>query len=343
MANVLLTTRCVRSCPYCFAEKEMTDSDTGERMGWENLVHIASFLQLSGERHVSLLGGEPTLHPDFVDFVLYFVERNFHVTVFTSGVMSATRLAEIERHLTPIRKDRLQFVCNLNDPVRTPAPESEERRLEAFLAAMGPWTMPGFNIYREDFSLEFLVDLVLRHGLGKHLRLGISHPIPGGGGIHLPPASVGRVMDRLYAQRELLDQARMRPGFDCGFPLCQLSDEQLGWLVRSNGKASFTCSPALDITPDLSVYSCFPLSRYRRRSLLEFDSLDQVHAAFQQALDHLRIEVPGVYDECEHCVSREDRICAGGGMCHVLGQLVEEAPVRLPEIEHALPRTGLAV
>jgi organic radical activating enzyme len=146
-------------------------------MSWENLIYIADFLKVSGQRHVSLPGGEPTIHPDCVDFILYLLQRDFDVTVFTNGMLSPSRLEEFEHHLAEVRTDRLNFVCNLNDHVQTPASKKETKKVERFLSAMGPWVSAGFNIYRPDFTLDFLFDLINRFCMKRHLRLGITNPI----------------------------------------------------------------------------------------------------------------------------------------------------------------------
>lgn len=336
MANVLLTSKCNRSCPYCFAEKEMAGSPPGQVMSWANLIYIADFLHASGERRVSLLGGEPTLHADFVDFVLYLVERNFDVTVFTNGILSRSKLSAFKTHLTGIPRDRLQFVCNLNDPEQTPAPRQVSKRIEAFLALMGPWTSPGFNIYRTDFNLAFLFDLVNRYGMKRDLRLGITHPLPGASSAYIRPDEMGVVAKRLYDHRELFERLRIRPGLDCGFPLCQFSDEQLGWLYRQCEDVHFGCGPAVDISPDMNVYCCFPFSQVHKRSIFEFDSLNEITDYYTQILHKFREELPGIYRECDGCIHLENRKCDGGGACQILNRLVDEAPVRLPDIESEL-------
>jgi len=171
MANVLLTPLCNRSCPYCFAETEMSGPVRGRFMSWEDLIYIADFLKASGQRHMSLLGGEPTIHPKFVDFVLYLLAVDFDVSVFNNGMLSSSRLQEFKTYLTHVNTDRLNFVCNMNHPVQTPATEKETRRVHEFLSVMGPWTTAGFNIYRTDFTLDFLFDCISRYGLKRHLRL----------------------------------------------------------------------------------------------------------------------------------------------------------------------------
>ena len=343
MANVLLTTSCVRHCPYCFAKTEMEGSPTSERLSWENVVYLADFLLASGEKRVSLLGGEPTLHPDFVDIVLYFIERGFFVTVFTSGVMNRAKLELCERYLAS-KSNALGFVCNLNDPEQTPAPEKERESVHHFLTVMGPLVTPGFNIYRTDFRLEFIFDSVVRYGLKRHLRLGIAHPIPGSANSYIQPEDMGRVIDRLHSYADPFDRLRITPGFDCGFPLCRVSNEQIGWLYRvSQGHISFGCGMPLDITPDMSIYNCFPLSNYQRRSLFEFNTLQDVQAFYQKMAHAIRNEIPGIFDECDGCIHREEQRCAGGGVCQLLGRMMSEPPVRLQEINDGLAALRSAV
>ncbi|NOZ37009.1 MAG: 4Fe-4S cluster-binding domain-containing protein, partial [Gammaproteobacteria bacterium] len=61
MPNILLTQKCVRSCPYCFAKKHMANSVPDDILSWENFIYLADLFEKSGERKFPLLGGEPSL------------------------------------------------------------------------------------------------------------------------------------------------------------------------------------------------------------------------------------------------------------------------------------------
>jgi MoaA/NifB/PqqE/SkfB family radical SAM enzyme len=343
MANILLTSKCTRSCPYCFAEREMSSSPD-QILSWENLIYLADFMAASGERNISLLGGEPTLHPQFVDFVLYLLQREFRVNVFTNGIMSSHRLMELKEHLGAVPNERLGFVCNLNNPEQTDAPLEQQKRVEEFLGLMGPWTQPGFNIYRVDFDLEFLFDLVNRYGMKRRLRLGLAHPVPGASSAYIKPGEIGPAMERLYSYRALFEGFQLDFGPDCGFPLCKFSDEQLGWLYRM-GKVDmrFKCGPVIDITPDMSVYACFPLSNLSRRSIFEFDNLGQVADFFTETHRKIRAEAKGIYPECDGCEQMNKGICSGGGACQLLNIFKNETAVRLLETESELKNANLPV
>ncbi|MGD0827086.1 MAG: radical SAM protein [Desulfobaccales bacterium] len=338
MANILLTSSCNRSCPYCFARNEISGPSGGQRLSWENLIYIADFLWASGQRKVSLLGGEPTLHPQCGDFILYLIDRGFKVTVFTNGILSPSRLKEFRRHLTEMPLEKLDLVCNLNDPVLTPAVPQEMQRLNSFLAVMGPWTRAGFNIYRLDFTLDFLFDHINRFSMKRRLRLGIAHPVPGSQGSFIPTQDLRSVVTRLYSFRQLFETYRISLRLDCGFPLCKFSDQELGWLYRSGSHSPFGCGPALDIAPDMTAYHCFPLSNYKRKSLFEFNSLEEINKHFSQLRDEIRTEIPGIYEECDGCHCREGGVCAGGGMCQIVCRFLGEAPIRPAGIEDEISK-----
>lgn len=332
MPNVLFTQKCTRACPYCFANKHMAESAPDDIISWEDLIYVADFLQSSGERRFHILGGEPSLHPEFNAMVLYLLERGFDITVFSNGIMNRSRLEESTALFRDLPRERLTFVCNLNSPSQTPAPKGETGAARRFLEAHGERIIAGFNIYRTDFELDFLFDLINTYGLQRTIRIGLTHPIPGESNSSISLPDIDKVIDRLFSYRDLFERLRIKPGLDCGFPLCRFTDDQLAWLYRNTGgKYDFGCGPVVDIGPDLSVWSCFPISNFRQRSLLEFDNLQQIHEFYAKFHESIRTEVPGIYESCDGCRFREEKLCAGGCLAHGLSRFKEESHVRLQE------------
>ena len=333
MPNVLFAQRCVRSCPYCFAGKHMAEPAAGEFISWESLNYLADFLESSGEKKFSILGGEPTLHPEFNAMLVYLLERGFDLNVFTSGIMDNDKLEEAFVFFRDLPPHRLSFVCNLNNPEQTPAPFAEQESVKRFLRHFGSRVMPGFNIYRPDFDLDFLFRTINEFGLRRSLRLGVAHPIPGMKNKHIPLAGMDQIVERLCSFRDRFDRFRVKPVLDCGFPLCRFSDEQLGWLLRATGgHTRFVCAPVIDIGTDLSVWPCFPLSSYHRKSVYDFNSLQEIHKYYQDYHKLVHQEAGGIYEACDECTHREDGFCNGGCIAHLLSRFQDEPPVRLKEI-----------
>lgn len=329
MPNILLTQKCVRSCPYCFAKKQMSENDSGDTIKWEDLVYLADLFAQGGCREMRFLGGEPTLHPAFADFTAYSLARGFSVTVFTSGIMSDKVKEDIRKvfKTVPQAAKNISFLCNLNDPKLSP--EAETRRVEGFLEEFGAWVTPGFNIYRNDYSLDFLFRYILRYGLKRRMRLGVTHPILRENNSFIRIEDMRGIVERLMGYLPLFNQYDVVPSLDCGFPLCAFRDEELGQLYKaSKGSQSFTCGVPLDIGPDMTAWSCFPLSGTHRKSVYEFDDYAQMTEYYRTMMQNIRREAGGIYKDCDGCAWRKKGMCDGGCAAHVLREIDKEGGVR---------------
>ena len=332
MPNVLLTEKCVRSCPYCFAKAQMEESDCDDLLTWENFLYIVDFFEASGDKHISLLGGEPTLHPHFCDFLVYLRERGFHITVFTSGILSPKRLADLEKTLETVPTEQLSFVCNVNEP--GVSPERESQKQDEFLSRFARFTILGFNVWHVDFEMAFLLELVEKHNLGRNVRIGLAHPIPGEANLYIHKEHLKATVDRFLSFAPLFAKHKVSPGLDCGLPMCLLDSAQLGELYKvAKGHIRFDCGPAIDIGTDLSIWACFPLNDFHKRSLYEFNTMKEVADYYMEQHRLTRDQGrAGIFDECRACVHRENGICSGGCLAHLLsapesGQVAEGVEV----------------
>lgn len=320
MANVLLTETCVRSCPYCFAKQYMSEADVKDSLTWDNLIYIADFLQASNMNHISLLGGEPLLHPDIAEFCKYLSQRGFIVTIFTSGIMPDAKYATFVEKFSECKDLPVRFVCNVNDP--RISPKNELEKVYRFFSSFGDRTSLSFNIYRMEFDMDFLIDYISQYGLNRHVRLGIAHPIPGEKNLYITPDHFKEVASKLMYYFEKFDKLAIEPGFDCGFPLCMFDNEQLGKVFKyTSGRVSFQCGPAIDIGTDLSVWSCFPLSSFHKKSLFDFQNYQELEHFYFDKMVEVRQNSRGIYPDCFTCKNFEKGLCSGGCLAHILNKL----------------------
>ena len=121
-----------------------------------------------------------------------------------------------------------------------------------------------------------------KYHLKKRLQLGLAHPLPGETTAWVAVPEMKRMARRLLEYLPLFERFRVRLEFDCGMPLCLYSDQELGQLFKvSHGALRFWCCPTIDISPDMRVWPCLPLSKQAPRSLHEF-------RAIQDIVGHLR-------------------------------------------------------
>jgi radical SAM protein with 4Fe4S-binding SPASM domain len=107
----------------------------------------------------------------------------------------------------------------------------------------------------------------------------------------------------------------------------------LGRLFKINkGRIKFGCGPAIDIGPDMTVWGCFPMSKYQKKSIYEFNSMQDIFKFYEDLHRKVRIEAGGIFEKCDTCLHREDGVCAGGCLAHNLAHFINEAPIRFKEV-----------
>lgn len=326
MPNILLTEKCVRRCPYCFAQQHMDNSIDETALTIENLNYIVNFLEKSNIKKISLLGGEPLLHPKIDEIIENLILKEFEVLVFTSGIMLEPELKKLYERIKnlPLKNtNSLKFIVNVNEPRFSN--KQELKKVKRFFSELGQFSGLSFNIYRADFDPEFLLDYILEYGLIRYIRFGIANPIPGYKNQHINPKDFKKVGTKLTTFIEKMNGLHIYPGLDCGFSVCMFSDEELGKLLKftRNGLA-FDCSPSIDIGPDLSCWCCFPLSKVGKRQLTEFNNYNELYSYFSDIQDLYRKEIKGLYASCDNCRNFEDQICSGGCLAHILNRFMKE-------------------
>jgi MoaA/NifB/PqqE/SkfB family radical SAM enzyme len=88
--DVYITSQCNRRCSYCFLPADFFDS--GARMSFERFSGVVGWSQHNGVGEITLLGGEPSLHPSFPDMISHASGQGLDVRVVTNGARSFQRL-----------------------------------------------------------------------------------------------------------------------------------------------------------------------------------------------------------------------------------------------------------
>jgi len=85
-----ITGKCQLACTHCYSESGLHGTHgTMTRANWFNVIDQAREM---GCIQVQLIGGEPTLHPDFRALVIFALERGLEVEVYTNLVRVSDEL-----------------------------------------------------------------------------------------------------------------------------------------------------------------------------------------------------------------------------------------------------------
>jgi hypothetical protein len=255
-------------------------------------------------REARLLGGEPTIHPEFDAIVDRALARGFRILVFSGGLIPARSLAK----LASIPEEQLAVLVNVIPP-GTGKPSEEARQREVF-ERLGRRVVLGVTIDRPGYDLSFLIDLIERFDLARIVRLGLGHPILGADNGHLHPRHYPEVGARTTAFGLLARDRGIALSFDCGWVPCMFPAEAMAALGLTENEVGLRCSPILDLLPDGSYVSCYPLAAHATEALTDHDTLASVRDAF---LERQRADRPFMlYKECGPCHWRAEGKCTGG-------------------------------
>lgn len=91
---VVITDKCNLRCPHCMQRACPENHNMMSKEVFERTLDIAKAL---GSRTISISGGEPTMHPDFVSFVEMALQRGFYVNLLTNGNLFRQDTSKQER------------------------------------------------------------------------------------------------------------------------------------------------------------------------------------------------------------------------------------------------------
>lgn len=315
MANITISNVCNLKCPYCFAASHMDSV----RNATPAFIDIATFekrldfLDQSDIDQVRLIGGEPTLHPNFAELVHRAQQRHKKLLVFSHGLIPERAL----RCLESLPSEMCLVLINMNATKSADGPDEHEiRQRETAVRRLGPRALPGFNIYQPTFHLEPIIDLIRATGCQPTIRLGLAQPILNSSNAHLHPKHYPIVGNRLVQYAQAAAQFSIKLEFDCGFVVCMFSEEGLATLQEIGTDMGWRCNPILDLGIADQVIHCFPLTEQWQIPIN--NGVDATHLRQQFTQQTAPYRLAGIYKECSSCQHKLAGNCRGGCLASII-------------------------
>ena len=258
--NILLTSVCNRACRFCFAASTMAQRSSPPQPRYISEADFATalaFARTSGLRGIGLLGGEPSLHPRFLDLLEQSLQAGLDVTVFTNALWPADVLERAMKRLDR-ESPHPTYMVNVHHPAD--AASSGWAAQQQFFERLGRHTALSYTVTGTD-DITFLVRTIDRYGLKRHVRLGVALPGADGPGKCLGLEDYRSLAGPIVRLADACDRRDIVLSFDCGFTLCMFETADIGKLYLAGARFSAErCGPVLDVGTDLSVWACFPLA-----------------------------------------------------------------------------------
>ncbi|MBN1991667.1 MAG: radical SAM protein [Anaerolineae bacterium] len=305
MANLAITTVCNQNCPYCFTVDYLNKAGRHrDFIDLEDFEKSLSFLERSGIDEIRLLGGEPTLHPQFVELIERARKTGKRIIVFSNGLMPKKVLFYLES--LPVAE--CTILVNVNEP-RTVKEELHKRRYMA-IRRLGERVLLGFNIYQADFQLDFLLPMITEAGCKPAIRLGIAQPCLSGDNQYVHPNQYVAIGKKISRFARITAKAGVSLEFDCGFVRCMFSDTDLEILKTAGADVGWRCNPILDVSVEGQVIHCYPLSNLGSLPLTPETDAPALREAFASRTRLYR--QAGIFRECSTCPFKIAGECPGG-------------------------------
>ncbi len=312
--NLILIRACSNSCPYCFETAERDGGKQGE-ISMENVAAFAKWARASRLPYLSLLGGEPFLHPKLGTIVqlLRQTAPGTALRLLTGGVFNK----DMFDALPP---QEVSLVFNINEPRDYKNPKHFNKVINNVETAIrkGFKVGVGFNVWRMDFDASFIPNLAHRLGL-SNFSWTVANPIRGCASKVVMPDRFGTLADRCFEMLEASARLGIEARLDCPLPLCFFKESQLASVRQyhpTTASGLGFCEPVLDVTPELDVLRCFALSNLTRVKLADFHSEKEIEDWFLRHLDTQLLN-GGCYSHCAECEHFKKGRCYGGCLaCH---------------------------
>lgn len=313
MANIIISTLCNRSCSYCFAPRPAKNPNGhGAFISTENFRKALDFVCNSGMDQIRLLGGEPSLHPDFPELINLSLERNRKIVLFTNGLMPEKSISALDS----VRNETCQIIMNVNSPNARKRKE-EEWQLES-IRRLGKKVTFGYNIHRLPVNMAFLLEIFkkVKYSTKPAIRIGLAQPIIQGSNSHINPKYYNAVGKEIVQFAQQSAKEGITLSLDCGFVPCMFGDYDIEFLKSTGVDFGWHCNPILDIRPDLMMTHCFPLHEFYPMPLQDFSIATDARNRFETITKLYRVS--GIYRNCTSCKWKQNSECRGGCLSHIL-------------------------
>jgi hypothetical protein len=310
MSNLIISQVCNMACSYCFAQESMQAWRTGRSQRYisqDAFEERLDFLERSGIREIRLLGGEPTLHPEFPALLQQAQKRSRRILVFSHGWLDEKTLAALES----VPDTDLMIMVNMNaQPKQSSAVKFSPVRREKILQRLGTRATLGFNIHSPACDLLPLIELIEKTRIRRVIRLGLAQPSWNGNNVSLHPKQYPLVGQKIARFGQKVREAGIKLEFDCGFVPCMFSETDREVLQKYHPDLGWHCNPIPDIDIEGQAFHCFPLSRKIHTTFSNSENADAVRNRLMEQAKPYR--PAGIYRECSSCVLKSKGECPGG-------------------------------
>lgn len=309
MANIILTEYCNLKCPYCFASTMIEESSQStNNITIEQFDKILNWLMptaITRDFSIGLIGGEPTLHPQFSEILQHI--NYFNSLTKSNSIIFSNGLC-LEKYLYQIGKTTsiLINVNKLNNNLNNKLLNTLDKLNILGWFKIRKATL-GCNLYLQENDYSFFWNIVDRYQDISIVRVSVT----------APTKELKNDKEKYYSSMKniflnFLYEANKRNieiSYDCNqIPLCFFDEEEIE-LINKLGERKTFCSPVIDINPKFKATCCFGVYS-TPIDCSQFQDIDELTQYFQTLMTLKRVNNNNSL--CQNCEKLILSKCQGG-------------------------------
>lgn len=289
-------------------------------MSLKDLDKVINWLKKSNVKFVQILGGEPTLHPEILNFVRRIIDNNVTISsILTNG------LGDAELYKKIVEMTKTNWLVNVNSPASYGKDDWEllKRNLETLkwnnenlaidnrnfdIRNWPPLSLRlAITLYEKGQDFSYIIDLAKKYNCSL-IRYDISRPSSDKSNVFIDFEHLIEIKTTWINFVKECVRQEIRPGIDCAAPLCIFTQEELRFLLLFDLNFKGTCVPHLDVMPDLSVEYCASM-----RGILPSYKIENMSVAdiFNRHLIDVREYQNHLLPRCNNCYNFIEKLCQG--------------------------------
>lgn len=323
MSHIMINKNCNLNCLYCFANEFVNKNKDEYIMSKENFIKALQFVKTQ-DSVLGIIGGEPTIHPQFEELVSIALNDNAikQVTIFTNGI-------NLDKYESIICHEKIKVLVNLNSPNDIGQIKFDKiiSNLDYFVNELNLTNIKlGINMYKPNFDFDYMLKALKRYHFNS-VRTSIAVPNNSNSRDFDMIEYFNTMKPRVFEFFHALEKIHVMPSYDCNLmPMCITTDEEKQWLSKfwryehsANHRCNITdnpnCKPVVDILPDLTAVRCFGCSEQCKTKIDYFTDVEDLYNYFKMEVDTYSYIIP-THKKCEKCYYRATRRCTGGCLAY---------------------------
>ena len=312
MISLVITSECNQRCEYCFSSNIIKKK---EHMTLDQLETIYKFLDKSNNEFFktdfALIGGEPTIHPHFLEFTKSVTKRNSgYNRIFSNGTNLCKYVKDIPQNFT--------FLINVNSPEKVGFENYKNTlsSIEELMIHHRVFTV-GCNLFPGQLDYNFIWSIVDKFRL-PIVRVSVASPSGKYSSYQSRRDEYFNIMHNIFinfCKDSIKHMCKI--GIDCNrIPFCYFNDEERHLIEYVMKDEIYyydkrICQPHLEIYPDYSINSCLIFSKeIEKKTIFDFNTPEEAYQYLQLQTEKLYRGT--AYGRCANCIKHKNYECQGG-------------------------------